>query len=250
MADKPTYFAAPAKFRAWLEKHHATASELLVGFYKKGSGKPSITWPESVDQALCYGWIDGVRRGLDDERYTIRFTPRKPTSTWSAINVARVAELSKQGLMHPAGLAAFERRRAERTASYSYEQRDRAELDEAQRAAFRADARAWAWFQASPPGYRHMATYWVATAKKPETRQRRLATLIADSARGQKIGPLTRPDERPDGGPRAGSRGSAASATAADGPPRRGTGSSRAARTARAGAGSRRSRAGGRGRRR
>src|SRR5437762_563654 len=120
-AVKPTFFATPSEFRAWLEEHHNTAQELLVGFYKKSSGKPSITWPESVDQALCFGWIDGVRKGIDDVSYTIRFTPRKPVSTWSTINIARVAELTKLGLMAPAGLRAFERRRDDKSAIYAYE---------------------------------------------------------------------------------------------------------------------------------
>ena len=126
---EPTFFATPEDFRAWLEEHHDTETELLVGFHKKGSGRPSITWPESVDQALCFGWIDGVRRRIDDDSYSIRFTPRKQRSTWSAVNVRRVGELTELGLMRPAGVAAFERRSDDRTAIYAYEQRKTAELD-------------------------------------------------------------------------------------------------------------------------
>ena len=148
---EPTFFATPDEFRAWLQEHHATESELLVGFHKKGSGRPSITWPQSVDQALCFGWIDGVRRRIDDAGYSIRFTPRKARSTWSAINVRRVGELTAQGLMHPAGIAAFERRSHDKTAIYSYEQRQAAELEPEQERRFKANKRAWAWFQAQAP---------------------------------------------------------------------------------------------------
>jgi uncharacterized protein YdeI (YjbR/CyaY-like superfamily) len=187
---EPTFFATPEDFRAWLSEHHATAAELLVGFHKKGSGRPSITWPESVDQALCFGWIDGVRRRIDDERYSIRFTPRRPRSIWSAINVKRVGELAEQGLMHPAGMAAFERRSDDKTAIYSYERRTAAKLEPAMEREFKRDERAWAWFEAQPPSYRRTATHWVISAKKPETRERRLRQLIADSRAGRPIPPL------------------------------------------------------------
>jgi uncharacterized protein YdeI (YjbR/CyaY-like superfamily) len=186
---KPTYFATAAAFRAWLEANQASSTELLVGFYKKGSGKPSITWPESVDEALCFGWIDGVRRSVDDERYTIRFTPRKARSTWSAVNIKRVDELTKLGRMRPAGLAAFERREAARSQIYAYEQRSEAALDDDAERAFRANAKAWTFFEAQPPWYRRTAIYWVMTAKQEPTRRRRLATLIEDSAHGRRIGP-------------------------------------------------------------
>ncbi len=138
---EPIFFATPADFRAWLEEHHATETELIVGFHKKSSGRPSITWPEAVDQALCFGWIDGVRRRIDDDSYSNRCTPRKPRSNWSAINVKRVAELTELGLMHPAGLAAFERRSDDRTAIYAYEQRQTAKLEPAMEARFKEDAR-------------------------------------------------------------------------------------------------------------
>jgi len=197
---EPIFFATPDDFRAWLQEHHETESELLVGFHKKGSGRPSITWPESVDQALCFGWIDGVRRRIDDEGYSIRFTPRKARSTWSAINVKRVGELTAEGLMRPAGVAAFERRSDDKTAIYAYEQRKTARLDKEQERRFKADADAWAWFQAQPAGYRRTATYWVISAKKAETRQRRLERLIADSGAGRPI-PLLTPRRGSAGGP-------------------------------------------------
>jgi uncharacterized protein YdeI (YjbR/CyaY-like superfamily) len=190
---EPAFFATPDEFRAWLDAHHATETEVLVGFHKKGSGRPSITWPESVDQALCFGWIDGVRRRIDDDSYSIRFTPRKPRSIWSAINVKRFGELTELGLVRPAGIAAFERRSEERTGIYSYERREAAQLEPAMAERFRADARAWTWFEAQPPWYRRTATHWVMSAKKPDTRERRLDRLIADSAAGRTVPPLTRP---------------------------------------------------------
>jgi uncharacterized protein YdeI (YjbR/CyaY-like superfamily) len=190
---EPTFFATPDEFRAWLEEHHATETELPVGFHKKGSGRPSITWPESVDQALCFGWIDGVRRRIDDASYSIRFTPRKPRSTWSAINIKRVAELTELGLMRPAGLAAFGRRSDDRTAIYAHERRKAAKLEPAMEKRFKQDERAWAWFEAQPPSYRRTAAHWVISAKKPETRERRLERLIADSGAGRTVPPLTRP---------------------------------------------------------
>jgi uncharacterized protein YdeI (YjbR/CyaY-like superfamily) len=190
---EPTFFATPADFRAWLEQHHADTPELLVGYCKKGSGRPSITWPESVDEALCFGWIDGVRRGIDDERYSIRFTPRKARSTWSAVNIARARELIELGRMTPSGLAAFEARSDERSAIYAYEQRRAAELDADQERRFRAAPAAWEWFERQPPSYRRAAIHWVTSAKRPETRERRLAALIEDSAHGRTVKPLTRP---------------------------------------------------------
>jgi uncharacterized protein YdeI (YjbR/CyaY-like superfamily) len=194
---KPLFFAAPSEFRAWLELHHATSAELLVGFYKKGSGKPSITWPESVDEALCFGWIDGVRRSLGDDAYTIRFTLRKTTSIWSAINVGKVAELEKLGKMRDAGRRAFAARTAAKTGVYSFERSRAASFTDAQERALRANRKAAAFFDAQPPWYRRTATHWVISAKREETRTRRLAQLIADSAAGRTIGPLTRPAGAP-----------------------------------------------------
>jgi uncharacterized protein YdeI (YjbR/CyaY-like superfamily) len=184
---KPTFFPTPAAFRRWLEKNHEKATELLVGFYKKDSGRPSITWPESVDQALCFGWIDGVRRRIDHVSYSIRFTPRRRGSIWSAVNIGRATELSKQGLMSPAGLRAFDARDEKKSAIYSYENRPR-ELAPEYEKRFRANKQAWEYWTAQPPGYRRLVTYWVMEAKKEETRERRLATLIADSAAGRRVG--------------------------------------------------------------
>jgi len=187
---KPTFFATREAFRAWLEEHHATATELWMGLYKKGSGRPSITWSEAVDEALCFGWVDSVRHGIDDESYMNRFTPRKPNSNWSEVNIRRVEELTKQRRMRAAGLKAFRERREDTTAIYSYEQRHQAKLEPAQERRFRSSKRAWAWFQAQPKGYRTTAVYWVASAKKPETRERRLDTLIEDSSLGRRVPPL------------------------------------------------------------
>jgi uncharacterized protein YdeI (YjbR/CyaY-like superfamily) len=195
-SSKPTYFATPAAFRAWLETHHETENELIVGFYKRGSGKPSITWPESVDEALCFGWIDGVRRSLGEDAYTIRFTPRKPTSIWSAINVDKVAQLKKRGKMRPAGLRAFALRTAERTGIYSFERNEAAQLTPSQAKALRANRRAQAFLDAQPPWYRRTAIHWVISAKREDTRERRLQQLIADSAAGKTIAPLTRPGQQ------------------------------------------------------
>jgi len=193
MRATPVYFRSAAEFRDWLELHHAEVEELWVGFHKKGSGKPSLTWPESVDCALCFGWIDGVRRSVSEDRYTIRFSPRKPSSTWSAINMRRVPKLTRLGLMRPAGLAAFARRRNERSQIYSYEQRRDARLPTAFEKELRANREAWDFFQSQPPWYRRVSAYWVISAKKEDTRLKRLATLIEDSARGRTIKPLTRP---------------------------------------------------------
>jgi uncharacterized protein YdeI (YjbR/CyaY-like superfamily) len=187
---KPRFFLLPEHFRAWLERHHETESELLVGFYKRGTGRPSMTWAQSVDEALCFGWIDGVRRGIDDESYSIRFTPRQKRSTWSAVNIKRVGELNEEGRMTPAGLAAFERRTDDRSGIYSHERREDAQLEPEQEARFRANEAAWAWFQDQAPFYRRQALHWVVSAKRAETRERRLTALIEDSAGGEKIKPL------------------------------------------------------------
>src|SRR5215472_18600493 len=187
---KAIFFASPSEFRKWLDQHHTEAQELWVGFYKRATGKPSVTWLESVDCALCYGWIDGVRKSLGETSYMIRFTPRKPTSTWSAINIKRVAVLEKMGLVQPLGRKAFQERKDERSGIYSYEQRKTATLSAAQEREFRAKKPAWDYFQSQPPWYRRTATFWVASAKKEETRQRRLATLIESSGHERRIGPL------------------------------------------------------------
>ena len=184
---EPHFFATPAEFRAWLERHHADENEVVVGFYKKATGRPTMSWTDAVREALCFGWIDGIRRSIDAESYSNRFTPRKPSSNWSAVNVRHAEELIRAGRMTPAGLAAFEARASARTGVYSYEQRNEARLDEAQERQFRADEQAWEFFQSQPPGYRQTAIFWVVSAKREETRARRLATLIEDSARGRRI---------------------------------------------------------------
>jgi uncharacterized protein YdeI (YjbR/CyaY-like superfamily) len=189
----PVFFATPAGFRDWLEANHSRASELWVGFHKKSSGLPRITWPESVDEALCVGWIDGIRKSISEHSYMIRFTPRKPTSTWSAVNIRRVAELRKQNRMRPAGLKAFEKRSEAKSEIYAYEQRGNAAFNDAMERQFRANKKAWAFFQSQPPWYRRTSTWWVISAKREETRQKRLATLIADSGAGRTIHQLTRP---------------------------------------------------------
>jgi len=193
-AAKPVFFDSPEAFRGWLEKHHGSAKELLVGFHKVHTGKPSLTWAQSVDAALCFGWIDGLRRSLGAESYTIRFTPRKPTSIWSNVNTRRVAELTKQGLMAPAGLAAFKLRDPKRAGIYAFEQKAVQEiaLDAKADKAFRARKKAWAFFESQPPGYRRIAIKWVMSAKRDETRERRLAQLIADSANGERLAIVTK----------------------------------------------------------
>jgi uncharacterized protein YdeI (YjbR/CyaY-like superfamily) len=186
------FFKSPAEFRKWLKTHHAKVAELQVGFYKTKAPQKGITWPEAVDQALCFGWIDGVRKGIDESRYMIRFTPRRPASIWSSVNLKRVAELSKLGLMQPAGLRAFEGRDAKKAQLYSYE-RSVSQLSDACVATFRANRVAWEFFNAQAPSYRRAATWWVVSARKEETRQRRLATLIADSARRVRIAAVSYP---------------------------------------------------------
>ena len=191
MRSAATFFASPADWRAWLEENHDRASELWVGFHKKATGRPSITWPEAVDEALCFGWIDGIRRSLGDESYMIRFTPRKARSTWSAVNIARAKELVAEGRMRPAGLAAFEARSDDRSAIYAYEQRHAAKLAPDEEREFRANERAWEFFQAQPPWYRKNTLWWVVSAKREETRARRLRTLIEDSTNGRRLRRLT-----------------------------------------------------------
>ena len=185
------FFSEAREWRRWLEDHHAKAHELWVGFHKKSSGRPSITWPQAVDEALCFGWIDGVRKSIDDTRYRIRFTPRRARSIWSNVNVGRARALSDLGLMAPAGLKAFGARTEARTAVYMYEQRSAARLDPAYEKMLKADRKAWEFFQSKPPGYRKLASWWVISAKQEHTRLRRLARLIADSRSGRTILPLT-----------------------------------------------------------
>ncbi|MFY9728139.1 MAG: YdeI/OmpD-associated family protein [Bryobacteraceae bacterium] len=183
---KPTFFKSAADFRGWLDQHHATTRELLIGLYRKESDGGGITYPQALDAALSFGWIDGVRKRIDADAYTIRFTPRKPGSIWSAVNIKRVRELTSQGLMQPSGLRAFGERDEQKTRQYSYE-RERGKLDQALEAALRANRKAASFFDAQPPGYRKTATFWVMSAKREETRARRLAHLIERSASGSRI---------------------------------------------------------------
>jgi uncharacterized protein YdeI (YjbR/CyaY-like superfamily) len=181
------FFATPGDFRKWLKAHHGSAGELWVGFYKKDSGRPSITWPESVDEALCVGWIDGLRKTIDAESYKIRFTPRKKTSNWSAVNIGRVRELTKLGRMRPAGVKAFELRKDEKSGIYAYENRKSAVLGKAEEKLFRARPRAWDFFQRQPAGYRKLTTWWVISAKREETKKKRLEKLISESEAGRRL---------------------------------------------------------------
>ena len=184
--NKPTFFRTQASFRKWLEKNHDKAKELLVGFYKVNSGKQSMTWSESVDEAICFGWIDGVRKSINQESYSIRFTPRKPGSIWSAINIQKVETLSKQGLMHPSGMAAFEKREAKKSAIYSYEKEPEKLSDEFLKK-FKSNKKAWNFFQSMAPSYQRTAIHLVMTAKQEITKLKRLDELIKDSEAGRKI---------------------------------------------------------------
>jgi uncharacterized protein YdeI (YjbR/CyaY-like superfamily) len=182
----PLFFAAPNELRKWFRRNHATADELWVGYYKKATAKPSITWAESVDEALCVGWIDGIRKSVDTESYKIRFTPRRRGSIWSAVNIQRVAALTNEGRMRAAGLKAFAARKENRSGIYSYEQR-RAQLEEPYQRMLKKNKAAWEFFQAQAPSYRKMIGWWVVSAKQEPTRQKRLQKLIEESARGKRI---------------------------------------------------------------
>ena len=191
--DAPaTFFETPAAFARWLRRNHRTAAELWVGYYKRATDRPSVTWPESVQEALRFGWIDGLRRSIDDESYKIRFTPRRPGSNWSQVNIRFAEALIAEGEMERAGLTAFEARKAPPAGGYTYEQDEGAAEAHVERELKRHRA-AWAFFQAQPPWYRRTCARWVMSAKKDETRRRRLATLVADSARERTVPPLTRP---------------------------------------------------------
>ena len=193
---RPKFFPSLSAWRAWLEEHHEKHEELWVGFHKVGSGKPSITWPEAVDGALCFGWIDGVRKSLGETSYVIRFTPRRPRSIWSAININRVAELTTLGLMRPKGVQAFEKRTGKRSEIYAYEQRKGAKLNAVYEKQFRANTKAWKFFQTRPPWYRRTASWWVISAKKEETRVKRLAQLIDDCEHERTLAQLKRPGQK------------------------------------------------------
>jgi uncharacterized protein YdeI (YjbR/CyaY-like superfamily) len=192
----PFYFQTPAELRDWFDANHETATELWLGSYKKSTGKPTVTWSEAVDEALCVGWIDSIRYSLDAERSAQRFTPRRRGSNWSAVNIAKVAQLTAEGRMRPAGIAAFEARSEERSGVYSYENRHKAKLEPAEEALFRAAEAAWSWFEKQAPSFRTAAVWWITSAKRPETRTRRLSTLIDDAAAGRRPRPLTPPGDR------------------------------------------------------
>ena len=183
---KPLFFPTQSDFRKWLQENHEKETELLVGFYKVGSGKKSITWSQSVDEALCFGWIDGVRRSIDEESYSIRFTPRKPKSIWSAINIKKIAELTDQKLMYPAGLAAFSKREENKSRIYSYE-KEKSTLPDDFLKKFKLNHKAWKYFQSLPASYKNPAIHWIVTAKQDLTKAKRLEELIRDSEAGKKI---------------------------------------------------------------
>ncbi|HEY5227183.1 MAG TPA: YdeI/OmpD-associated family protein [Opitutaceae bacterium] len=178
----PKYFRSPAEWRAWLEAHHGSETSLLVGMHKANSGRPSMTWSESVDEALCFGWIDGVRKSMGEESYTIRFSVRKAGSIWSRVNIAKARALIASGRIRPGGLGRFEGRSSDRSVVYSYEQRA-AEMGEESRSRFMAHRAAWEFFERQPPSYRKRVAWWLSSAKKPATREARLAKVIDLSAR-------------------------------------------------------------------
>jgi len=184
---KPRFFASQAEFRAWLDEHHATAAELWIGFYKKASGKSGLTYPQAVDEALCFGWIDGIKKRVDADGYTHRFTPRTRTSSWSLVNTKRFGQLKKLGLVAASGLRAFTERDRKRSGVYLYEQRQQPLAPDYERR-FKRDAAAWAFFQAQPPGYRRLMTMFIMTAKREATRLKRLDTVIRSSAAGKRLG--------------------------------------------------------------
>jgi uncharacterized protein YdeI (YjbR/CyaY-like superfamily) len=193
--SEPRFFRMPREWRAWLEKNHAKAADLVLGFHKATSDEKGITYKEALDEALCFGWIDAVRRG-GEHTWSIRFTRRKASSIWSQVNIRRIEELKSEGRMHAAGLAAYEGRDHRQQKKYSFENRDAALSADDERA-FRADKQAWANFEKMPASYRHPAVWWVVSAKRAETHERRLATLIADSAAGRKLKHLRRPADKP-----------------------------------------------------
>ena len=195
-ATRIVYFESAAAFGAWLDRHHAAKTELWVGFHRKDTGRPSLTWPESVDEALCHGWIDGIRKRVDDGRYTIRFTPRKPGSVWSAINMRKAKVLIASGRMRPGGLAAFRARRDDRSAIYSFELARALKLPAALERILRKNAAAWTFFRSRTDAYRRTSSWWIVSAKKDETRRKRLAVLIACSESGRPIPGLPRAPEK------------------------------------------------------
>lgn len=183
------FFKTPEAFRMWLEKNHSKKDELWLGYYKKSSGKKSITYKQALDEVLCFGWIDGISKGIDDEKYCQRYTPRRPRSIWSIVNIKKIEELTKKGLMHESGLNAFNTRDVKRTGLYSAEQKE-IKMPAAYLKKIKANKRAWEYFSNMPPGYQKTATWWVISAKQEVTRLRRLDAMIADSVARRKIGPM------------------------------------------------------------
>lgn len=188
--EAPIFFETPAEFRAWLKKNHASCRQQWIGFQRKSSGRPSVTWPESVDQALCFGWIDGLRKTIDENSYRIRFTPRRSTSIWSAVNIRRFQELKREGKVHRAGLDTYAKRTTNKSGVYSYENRKSAVLSRAALQQFKSNLKAWKWFKQQAPWYQRTVIWWVTSAKRADTQQKRLGILIDDSAAGRRIGAL------------------------------------------------------------
>lgn len=186
MAD-PAFFATSTEFRKWLERNASERTELVVGFYKVNSGKPSMSWPESVDEALSHGWIDGVRKRIDENSYQIRFTPRKTTSIWSAVNIAKFHQLQTEGRVQPAGVTAFSHRTEAKSEIYAYEQKSTASLSQQEEREFKKNSKAWTFLEDAPPSYRQVVLHWVVRAKKPETRVARLAKLFEACAAGKRL---------------------------------------------------------------
>lgn len=180
------FFPTPTDFRKWLTENHESAQEQWIGYYKKASGIPSITWPESVDEALCFGWIDGLRKTIDEKSYKIRFTPRRPNSNWSAVNLKRIEELKQQGLIQPAGLTAYQKWKESKSAQYSYEQQN-VDMNPVYLEQIKENPDAWQFYEALAPSYKRASIWWVMSAKREETRLRRLNVLIESSAKSEKI---------------------------------------------------------------
>ena len=195
LSDTPTFFPTPEDFRKWLAENHDKATELWVGYYKKATKIPSIDWSQSVDQALCYGWIDGIRKSIDEKSYKIRFTPRRPKSIWSTVNIKKIAELTEKGLMMPAGIAIWEKRKEKKSEVYAYEQ-EKPDLSEEYKAKIKENEKAWTYFESLSPYYKKASVWYIMSAKREETRQKRLNLLIECSAEGLKIPHLRKPKKK------------------------------------------------------
>lgn len=188
---KPIFFKNQSELRKWLEKNHLSEQELILGLYKKGTGKENVTWSQAVDEALCFGWIDGISRRIDEERWQIRLTPRKPNSIWSNVNINKIKVLTENGLMYPKGIEAFSERKEENSGIYAFETEEKQLTTEFEKQ-FKANTKAWDFFQSQPPGYKKTALHYVMTAKQEATRQKRIENLIADSEAGLRLKQLRR----------------------------------------------------------